>query len=128
LGYGGAEQAAAVMVTNGSGGYVTRILSLPRASGRLVFLGDADADGDRDVYLVGQGVTVFRNDGGGTFLLTSDRIGTTALTAPHVAFGDLDGDGRADLVTEPINGDHPGIDLLFAGLDPDTLRTGIAQV
>ncbi|MFO1054597.1 MAG: VCBS repeat-containing protein [Planctomycetota bacterium] len=62
-------------------------------------LADLDGDGDLDLALAGgNSVRVFRNDGGSYAAIGSYAIGATTLMQ-----GDVDGDGRAELIL-PMSG------------------------
>lgn len=67
--------------------------------------GDSDGDGDLDLYLIrpglrGQGVNqLLRNDGGGAFVDVTAGSGLEGERSTYAAaFGDLDGDGRSELI------------------------------
>jgi hypothetical protein len=68
---------------------------------RAVAAADVDADGDVDLVL-GGGATLalYRNDGGGHFMQDAAAFagGGGASDVTSIAAGDLDGDGRTDLV------------------------------
>jgi hypothetical protein len=72
--------------------------------------GDFDADGDEDVFiteLIGQGSTLYVNDGTGMFEEQSARTGIRQASLPYTGFGtawvDFDNDGWLDLLA--VNGD-----------------------
>jgi PKD repeat protein len=118
-GPGPGSSLAAVMFASPTGTYTRQRQSLPRVSGRLPFVADADADGDLDIYLVDMGVTILRNAGSPSFPLASDLAGTTAPDPGQAAVADLDGDGRADVVTRPFDG-AAGPHVHFVGPDLGT--------
>ena len=66
---------------------------------------DLDHDGDLDLLLVGGTQrTVYRNNLDGTFTESTDAFGLGGGGAYDAAFGDLDGDGRIDLVMTDMKG------------------------
>jgi hypothetical protein len=72
--------------------------------------GDFDADGDEDLFiteLIGQGSTLYVNDGSGSFEEQSTRTGIRQASLPYTGFGaawfDFDNDGRLDILA--VNGD-----------------------
>jgi hypothetical protein len=72
--------------------------------------GDFDADGDEDLFiteLIGQGSTLYVNDGRGLFEEQSARTGIRQASLPYTGFGaawlDVDNDGWLDLLA--VNGD-----------------------
>jgi len=75
-----------------------------------VALGDHDGDGRLDVYVAvheSSHVRVYTNDGRGLAEAADSPLGVTA--APHlhsVSVGDVDGDGRADLLTDSWGDDR----------------------
>ncbi len=71
--------------------------------------GDFDADGDEDLFiteLVGQGSSLYVNDGTGQFEEQSTRTGIRSPSLPYTGFGaawaDVDNDGRLDIIA--VNG------------------------
>ena len=80
--------------------------------------GDFDADGDEDLFiteLVGQGSTLYVNDGTGVFEEASTRTGIRRPSLPYTGFGaawvDFDNDTWLDIVT--VNG-HVNRDVEIA--------------
>ena len=72
--------------------------------------GDFDADGDEDLFiteLIGQGSTLYVNDGRATFEEQSARTGIRHASLPYTGFGaawlDIENDGWLDLLA--VNGD-----------------------
>jgi hypothetical protein len=72
--------------------------------------GDFDGDGDEDLFiteLIGQGSTLYVNDGSGSFEEQSARLGIRRPSLPYTGFGtawlDYDNDGWLDLLA--VNGD-----------------------
>jgi large repetitive protein len=69
--------------------------SLPAGSQPIERLAPVDIDGDGDLDLVTEGVTVYRNGGGAVL----DGPSSLADACCGLAAGDVDGDGDADIVT-----------------------------
>lgn len=89
--------------------------------------GDYDADGDEDLVmdnLTGEGNTLYRNDGTGTFEDVSRASGIQAPSWPFTGFGaawiDYDNDSRLDLMT--VNGAVKVIEEQVRAKDPLPLK------
>lgn len=102
--------AVSVLLNRGDGTFLPAVSYLLSDSPGAVAIGDADHDGDRDLFVVsglsgsGGGVRVLLNDGSGSFgspILYSTRAGTELGTL-MVAAVDVNGDGRTDIVA--VNG------------------------
>jgi tetratricopeptide (TPR) repeat protein len=73
-------------------------VALPAGSTKGIFV-DLDHDGDLDLLVVGGAqAAVFRNNLDGTFTDATTSFGVPAGSVHDAAYGDLDGDGRVDLV------------------------------
>ena len=78
-----------------------------RAEGSMgVDAADFDGDGDEDLIttnLTGEGMTLYANDGSGTFVDVAARMGLRAATLRNTGFGtrwiDFDNDGTLDIMT-----------------------------
>ena len=88
--------------------------------------GDYDADGDEDLVianLTGEGTTVYRNDGHGTFDDVGARSGVRGQTLRFTGFGtswmDFDNDGWLDILT--VNGAVRLVDGATPGTGPPRL-------
>jgi hypothetical protein len=98
---------AAVLLGDGRGtfrhaaGSPLSVLRAPREHNHGVFLPDVDGDGKLDLVTANnldQSVSVLLGDGRGSFRpFTSGRLGLDRMPAA-IALGDLDGDGRLDLL------------------------------
>ena len=89
---------------DGTGSFMRRHLLLtPSVEGSHISARDWDGDGDVDLLICGLGtVMTFVNDGNGGF-----ETGQAVVTAPNNThspqWGDLDGDGREDLLFDTAN-------------------------
>jgi len=101
---------------------------LPAGTGTVPFFADADGDGDLDLWIGGRGVALLINVGGSFSAVVSSRAGSGAVSRTALAVGDVSGDGRADLVTAPLDGRGNGVDVLLAGTDPSSGMPGIESV
>ena len=110
----------AVLLSNVSqliDGHFTSFASVAYAYGgdsRAVAIADVDGDGDLDVVSnsADWGLYIVRNQGGNSFSYSedSDNLGFDPGNSA-LAVGDVDGDGRADILTESTFGDA----VIFAG-------------
>jgi hypothetical protein len=94
------------------------VAGLDKAKGRLqsanwggAVVTDFDNDGIPDILLNGKGALyVLRGAGGGRFEFANDRWGLPSAISPAVdegaCFGDIDNDGRLDLITCTRGGDN----------------------
>jgi hypothetical protein len=86
--------------------------------------GDFDADGDDDLFiteLIGQGSTLYVNDGAGSFEEQSTRGGLRRPSLPYTGFGaawfDFDNDGWLDILA--VNGEvNRNVEKVAATSDP----------
>ena len=102
---------AGVRHVQSSGAFGERLL--PETMGSGVAIGDLDGDGDQDLLFADYGGTprLYRNDTSpdGPILLTDVTVGSgleeiTATTT--AALGDIDGDGRLDVLLGRVGRDH----------------------
>jgi hypothetical protein len=98
---------------NGNSTFSDSGVSLPPTINGAAAWGDYDGDGDLDLALSGMvalqgkegsGSTIFRNDGNGIFI--DIRAGLQPVSQGSLAWGDLDQDGRLDLLLTGINGNY----------------------
>ncbi len=91
-----------LLMLNDGGGFF-RDGSLPPATTGTLWLapGDADGDGDIDLYVANRGRdALWWNDGTGSFqAAAANSLPNLAETTLHAVFADVDGDGDQDVVT-----------------------------
>ncbi len=101
-------QPGASRVYRNDGGILTlAVTNLPPCSDGAVAWGDYDNDGDLDLLIAGLGTgsvdwraEVYRNDGAGVF--TPISAGLFRVDHASVAWGDMDNDGRLDLLVAAL--------------------------
>src|SRR6266566_2929648 len=101
--------------------------TLPATTGLFA---DLDHDGDLDVFLGNwRGDRLYRNNGDGTFRELAAIAGLTGsnVRTNAVAFGDFDGDARADLVVARENGLGVYRGLEEGRFEDVTQRSGLAS-
>lgn len=77
--------------------------------GRSVCTGDYDNDGWPDIFITcfsGQTDRLYRNNGNGTFSLTSGVVPADNSNGSGCAFGDYDNDGWLDLIVTNLSGSN----------------------
>jgi hypothetical protein len=105
--------AGSFIFSNGSGGYTTTILQ----SGRLA---DINGDGKLDVVVMGSGsIGIHENlSSSGTISLTSSAIPVSRIGSPSASIynsdsGDLNGDGKPDIVLTNYSSPNPPAVSIF---------------
>ncbi len=94
---GPSEAPNSVFLNDGSGAFADSGATIGNAYSLGVALGDLDADGDLDAFVVNsemQGNAVWLNDGSGAFVDSGQSLGSG--NSRGAALGDLDGDGDLD--------------------------------
>ncbi len=101
--YHSADGTASVLLGDGAGGFAPRIDVATGPASYDIAVGDFNSDGRQDLatvmtdWLMEQGVGVLLGDGEGHFSPMS--VFGTSLEPVAVAVGDMNGDGRQDLVS-----------------------------
>jgi len=127
------DASAEVRVFDGRTGLlISDFTAYPASSvtGVHVAAGDLDADGDAEIIVGPEAgaapeVRVFNGDG--TLRLSFDAYDPAFFGGVYVAAGDVDGDGRADIVTGAGPGGGPHVKV-FSGVDLHELRSFFAYV
>jgi outer membrane protein assembly factor BamD (BamD/ComL family) len=104
----GADGKGYLLRNNGQGSFENvasraRLVDITGAR-KAVFL-DSDHDGDLDLLLPGNPTRLFRNNLDGTFTDITASSGLRTEASRDAAIGDLDDDGRIDLVVAHAGGD-----------------------
>ncbi len=117
-----------VLVNDGSGSFSSESARLAGNTGAddngLVCL-DFDEDGDQDVIVVSlgsPGERLFENLGDGQFQVAGDAFTATFDPSLWMEVGDVDGDGRLDVVTAQGEG-SPEAERLYLGTDAVAIDT-----
>ena len=100
-----AEQNGHALLLNDGSARFTNVtaVQMPAAAAQCYAVAFADVDADGDVDLASsyrsKAPTLYRNDGSGTFVdVPVAGLTTTAQAIEEITFGDIDGDGDADLI------------------------------
>ena len=100
-------QVGVSLARNGSYGSLTS--ALPRGSRQALVLGDLEADGDADLYVLGSDLEdgLLLGDGSGDFLATEEVTMPATVLANHalVALVDATGEGDPDVIGFDSRGD-----------------------
>ena len=108
--------------------------SLPQLSNSFAAWGDYDGDGDLDLYFTGQlnansdGGGLYQNDNGSFTLVTNS--GLPLLSIGAAKWGDLDNDGKMDIVVMGFNGSD-GITKIYKNNGNGTfteINAGLPQI
>ena len=101
----GAALAEQLQINNGSGGYsdesAARVSGNPGSDDNAVACADIDNDADLDAVVISLGTAerFLQNNGSGSFALLAGVFPAPTNCSLSAEFGDLNGDGRIDLVT-----------------------------
>ncbi len=130
----GPSYAEQLLINNGDGTYtdetLLRVIGNPGSDDNGVACIDLDADGDFDAAIMSLSGNerVLMNDGTGKFTLNPDAFPTVKDPTLWFEFGDLNGDGRLDVVTGQGEG-SPSLNRVYVGtanapvdIVPPTLR------
>jgi hypothetical protein len=107
-----------LLTSDGSGNLYTAPTGVDVRPVGMSAWADADGDGDPDLAVTGvrfdsdayvQGTSIYRNDGG---TLVRIDVPLPGLTDPRLAWGDVDGNGRPDLLLSGKDGPTP-VTLVF---------------
>jgi hypothetical protein len=129
-------ETVGVYLNNGDGTFapeVEYVIGPQGATGNLsarLAAGDLNGDGRPDLVVLNYwepAVGVLLNTGRGAFAAEAAVVSGTALQQQyiHVAVGDMDGDGRQDIVTASADGAMPGISV-FHNLGGATFAPPVA--
>lgn len=114
---GGREQ---LLINDGNGVFTDqttpRVSQNPAADDNAVYCADVDADGDLDAVVasLSGNERVLENDGAGKFVHVPDSFPAVSDPTLWMDFGDLDGDGRIDVVTGQGEG-SPRVNRVYTG-------------
>ncbi|MBN1422550.1 MAG: VCBS repeat-containing protein [Planctomycetes bacterium] len=121
---GRGQTSVAVLINQGDRTFVRRLCSGLKSGGHSMAIGDYDGDGHTDIAAgEGSDATVFFGEGDGTFptsIAGTLYVPPGRLSAHRFRAGDLDGDGRAELLAigEDSIAIYPGSSLSPKGKFP----------
>jgi MYXO-CTERM domain-containing protein len=131
----GGDYTEQLLINDGDGNLtdetVTRVTGNPGTDDNGVICADIDDDGDFDGVVISLGTAerYLQNDGGGNFTYVAGAFPAPTNCSLWGEFGDLDGDGRIDLVTS--QGECSSSDELYLandGVPPDASPPRIIAV
>ncbi|WP_341899605.1 FG-GAP-like repeat-containing protein [Synechococcus sp. UW140] len=106
------DSSASVLLANGDGTFAAQATFATGAKPRAVTLGDVNGDGRLDIITANFGTnsnsaSVLLGNGNGTFATKTDF--TTGTAPASVTLGDVNGDGRLDIITANLFSDTASV-------------------
>ena len=95
------EANVKILLATGANAFAAPVSVAVASAGNAIAAGDLDGDGDLDLVVTcsaANAVHVLRNAGNGTFSAAGGQLATRGTNPAAIAIGDLDGDGRPEVV------------------------------